>query len=199
MRQLEASIEKLPLSFSMRNVGVFIIVHTPPARPKYCDKVFDLEAFCYDLNMRTIKRDIVGAIIFSNDEHVLIGKNNRDGVYDELWVIPGGGIDKGETKEDAVRREIHEEVGIDISNASTELLPKVQTGIAEKTLRNTGERVLVHMTYYDFKVDINLPAIEIEIKLEDDFGYAEWVLFDDLAEKLFSPSVENSLKSLGIL
>lgn len=149
--------------------------------------------------MRTIKRDIVGALIFSNDKHVLLGKNNKGGVYDDLWVIPGGGIDEGETKEQAVKREILEEVGIDISSAQIYLIPETQTGITEKTLRGTGERVLVDMTFYNFKVDIDLPANKIDIKLEDDFGYAEWVPFDDLTGKTYSPSVEQLLKSLNLI
>lgn len=149
--------------------------------------------------MRTIKRDIAGALIFSNDKHVLLGKNNKGGVYDDLWVVPGGGIDKGETKEQAVRREILEEVGIDISSAEIHLVPEVQTGVAEKTLRDTGERVLVDMTFYNFKVNIDLPANKIDIKLEDDFGYAEWVPFNDLIRKTYSPSVEQLLKSLSLI
>jgi 8-oxo-dGTP pyrophosphatase MutT (NUDIX family) len=163
------------------------------------NEVSILEAFCYDLNMRKINRDIVGAIIFSNDEHVLIGKNHKGGVYDDLWVIPGGGIDEGETKEEAVKREILEEVGIDITGASVNLLPEVQTGMTEKTLRDTGERILVDMTFYNFRIDIDLPADKIMIRLEDDFGYAEWVSFDKLEGKSYSPSVENLLKSLDLL
>lgn len=149
--------------------------------------------------MRIITRDIVGAIIFSNDEHVLIGKNKKGGVYDDLWVVPGGGIDDSETKEEAVRREIREEVGIDIDRGTVSLLPEIRTGTTEKTLRDTGERVLVEMTFYNFKVDIDLPASQIDIKLEDDFGHAEWVAYDDLANRSYPPSVENLLKSLGLL
>jgi 8-oxo-dGTP pyrophosphatase MutT (NUDIX family) len=149
--------------------------------------------------MRTIKRDIAGAVIFSNDNHVLLGKNVKGGVYEDLWVIPGGGIDAGETKEQAVVREILEEVGIDITNASKVLLSEVQTGITEKTLRDTGERVIVEMTFYNFKVDIDLPSFEINIKLEDDFGHAEWVPFDRISAKKYSPSVEGILKGLKLL
>lgn len=148
--------------------------------------------------MRTIKRDIVGAVIFSNDSHVLLGKNVKGGVYEDLWVVPGGGIDEGETKEQAVVREILEEVGIDITNADKLLLDEVQTGTAEKTLRDTGERVLVDMTFYNFKVDFNLPASEIAIKLEDDFGHAEWIPLDQLSERKYSPSVEGILRSLKL-
>ena len=60
----------------------------------------------YYERMRTIKREIVGGILLSNDGHVLIEKNVKGGVYEDLWVIPGGGIDEGETAEDALKREI---------------------------------------------------------------------------------------------
>jgi 8-oxo-dGTP pyrophosphatase MutT (NUDIX family) len=149
--------------------------------------------------MRTIKRYIVGAVLFSNDNHVLIGKNKKGGVYEDLWVIPGGGIDEGETKLQAVCREILEEVGVDISLASVELIPEVQTGITEKTLRDTGERVLVDMTFYNFRVDIDASAKDIPLTVEDDFGYAEWVPSELLAENSYSPSVENLLRYLNLI
>ncbi len=73
--------------------------------------------------MRTIQRDIAGALLFSNDGRVLIGKNVKGGVYEDLWVAPGGGID--------------------ISDATIESVNLPQTCTAEKTFRDTGERVLV--------------------------------------------------------
>jgi len=149
--------------------------------------------------MRTIKRNIAGALLFSNDKHVLIGKNVKGGVYENLWVIPGGGIDEGETKEDAAKREILEEVGIDINNTNIEPIEPVQSGTTEKTLRDTGERVLVDMAFYNFKVTIDLPAASIPIKLEDDFGYAEWVPISELKDRSYSPSVESLLKSLKLI
>ncbi|OJU88240.1 hypothetical protein BGO17_04700 [Candidatus Saccharibacteria bacterium 49-20] len=149
--------------------------------------------------MRTIQRDIAGALLFSNDGRVLIGKNVKGGVYEDLWVVPGGGIDEGETKEDAVKREILEEVGIDISDAVIEPVDLPQTGTAEKTLRDTGERVLVAMTFYNFTVKFDKPAQEIPIILEDDFGHAEWVAIEKLSELSYSPSVKNLLKSLELI
>ncbi len=149
--------------------------------------------------MRTMKRDIAGALLFSNDEHVLIGKNVKGGVYEDLWVIPGGGVYDGESKEEAAKREILEEVGIDINNAIIEPIALIQTGTTEKTLKDTGERVLVDMTFYNFKVTIDQPAHNIPIKLEDDFGYAEWVPIQKLSERSYSPSVENLLKSLALI
>jgi len=149
--------------------------------------------------MRTIKRDIAGALLFSNDQHVLVGKNVKGGVYEDLWVIPGGGIDDGESKEAAAKRETLEEVGIDINDAQIEAIELFQSGTTEKTLRDTGERVLVDMTFYNFKVTIDLPAKSIPIKLEDDFGYAEWVPISKLKDRSYSPSVGSLLKYLNLI
>ncbi len=146
--------------------------------------------------MRTIKREIVGAFIFSSDDKLLLGKA---GVYAENWVIPGGGIDEGETKLDAVIRETLEETGIDISNATIEPVEKTLTGQSEKTLRDTGERVLVDMTFHDFKIVLNKKAADIKLKIEDDFTDAQWVPINQLKDLKLSPPTIEFLKDMGYL
>ncbi len=111
----------------------------------------------------------------------------------------GDGIDDSETKEGAVKREVLEEIGIDISEATIEAVDLPQTGTAEKTLRGTGERVLVEMTFYNYTVKFDKPAQEIPIILEDDFGHAEWMPIEKLSELSYSPSVEDLLKSLNLI
>lgn len=149
--------------------------------------------------MRTIQRDIVGAFIFSNDDQILLGKNGNGGVYQDLWVVPGGGIDVGESQIDAVRREVMEEVGIDTTKAKVTFIDNVLYGQSEKTLRDTGETVLVDMTFYNFKIDFDLPANEIPIVLTDDLGEAEWIPFDRLKSMQFSPTVKQMLQYLNCL
>lgn len=149
--------------------------------------------------MRTIKRDIVGAFIFSNDQQILLGKNAKGGVYEDLWVIPGGGIDDDESKQQALAREVQEEVGMDISGAKITGLDEVLTGQSKKVLRDSGETVLVDMTFYNYTIEFNAPASEIEIKLEDDLSEAVWTPLDQLAGKKFSPSVQRVLETLGYL
>lgn len=149
--------------------------------------------------MRTIERDIAGAFLFSNDGFILLGKNKSGGVYENQWVVPGGGIDQGESAEEAMKREILEEVGIDVTGADVKFQADVQRGTSEKTLRDTGERVIVTMHFNDFVVAFDKPASEIPIILEDDFGYAEWVATTNLSDKQFSPSTEYRLKKLNLL
>lgn len=52
------------------------------------------------------------AVIFIDGKLVLI-RRVRNGR--EYWVIPGGGVEEGETVEDAARREAKEEIGIDVT------------------------------------------------------------------------------------
>lgn len=146
--------------------------------------------------MRIVYRDIVGAFIFSADNKLLLGKG---GVYANAWIVPGGGIEEGETKYDAINREIAEETGIDISKGLAEEVSGAITGESEKTLRDTGEQVLVKMTFYNFTVKLPLSADKIALRTDDDFKEARWVPVAELPKlSLSAPSV-TTLKKLGYL
>jgi nucleoside triphosphatase len=90
--------------------------------------------------MRTIQRQIVGGFITSNDGYILLGKSRPGGVYPDHFMVPGGGVDEGETMEAAVKREVLEEVGVDLDalQATIQQAQDVQTGESEKVLRGTG-------------------------------------------------------------
>ena len=55
-------------------------------------------------------RYCAGAIVFNSDGDVFLG--NRNDTAGDSWQFPQGGIEKGETPEDAARRELFEETGI---------------------------------------------------------------------------------------
>lgn len=59
--------------------------------------------------MRKLYRPNVAAIIQRADGRVLIGQRSD---YPESWQFPQGGIDKGEQPEEAIRREVREEVAL---------------------------------------------------------------------------------------
>ena len=54
-------------------------------------------------------------IIENNKVLVMFRRKIKDGVTKEYYVIPGGGIDEGETLEQNVLRELKEEMNIDIN------------------------------------------------------------------------------------
>ncbi len=62
-------------------------------------------------------RPCVGIVLLNADGLVWIGhripKWHGDANSETMWQLPQGGIDKGETPEEAAMRELHEEVGTD--------------------------------------------------------------------------------------
>jgi len=59
-------------------------------------------------------RPCVGMLLLNAEDKVFVGRRidaAKDG--DNIWQMPQGGIDKGETPAEAVLRELHEEVGTD--------------------------------------------------------------------------------------
>jgi 8-oxo-dGTP diphosphatase len=149
--------------------------------------------------MRTIQRDIVGAFIFSSDGKLLMGKSRKGGVYKDLWIVPGGGVEDGETKLQALSREIIEETGLDINQGKIEEIKGDLNGESEKTLRGTEERVLVKMNFYSYKVSLPKPASEIDLKADDDFIDAQWFMPSELPKLSLSPPTIASLKRLRLL
>jgi len=144
--------------------------------------------------MRTIQREIVGAFIFSKDNKILLGKA---GVFSDSWSVPGGGIEYGETLREALNREILEETGIDITNASIKELDEVNSASSEKVLRDTKERVNVDMNFHDYQVQLDVLSGDIELILDDDFTGAEWHATDSLDELNLAPGTSKRLLSLG--
>lgn len=149
--------------------------------------------------MRIVKREIVGAFIFSADGKVLLGHNKKGGTYQGLLVIPGGGIEQGETQLDAVKREILEEIGLDISPASIKQLENAASGESKKTLKDTNETVLMKMNFYDFEVKLPVKANSIQLVFDDDFGDAKWYSPTDLRNAPIGPNTKAVLQRLRFL
>ncbi len=140
--------------------------------------------------MNIIHRDIVSALIISKDGRLLMGMKDPSGggVYADCWHIPGGGIEEGEDKIQALIREVREEVGINIANSKIELIDDKGSGVSNK--KKDGEEVECHMTFLVYRVDISSNFDDIEVTLSDDLKQFEWVSLDKLSNyKLTPPSI----------
>lgn len=57
----------------------------------------------------------VGAVIINDQGKIFLAKRGQKSRNERgLWQIPGGGVEFGETLEDALKREVKEEHGIDV-------------------------------------------------------------------------------------
>ena len=57
--------------------------------------------------------EVVAAIIYKDEAYFATQRGY--GAFEGLWEFPGGKIEPGESSEDALKREIQEELGIDIT------------------------------------------------------------------------------------
>ena len=70
-------------------------------------RLFTINLQDYDPNWERSKRPTVRAIIEQNGKLALIHKQQYD-----YYAFPGGGIEDGESYQDALIREVHEETGL---------------------------------------------------------------------------------------
>ena len=60
-----------------------------------------------------LPRAVIGALIYNNMGEILIVQMKK---WNNKWTVPGGHIEWGESMEDAVRREVKEETGLELEN-----------------------------------------------------------------------------------
>ena len=66
------------------------------------------------------KRQRVAAYaVILRDDQILLSRLSPHITPDELWTLPGGGLDHGEDPRDAVVREVHEETGLEAEVGDT--------------------------------------------------------------------------------
>jgi ADP-ribose pyrophosphatase YjhB (NUDIX family) len=94
----------------------------------------------------------VQAIVVQHGTHVLLVRHR----YVRGWHLPGGGVERHETLERALRRELHEEVGLEITTK-----PRLH-GIFSNFQRSKGDHIAVYVVedWQQFKVPLSLEILE---------------------------------------
>ena len=127
----------------------------------------------------------VGAIVFRNNRVLLVRRGqppSRD-----LWAIPGGRVELGETLQEAAEREILEETGITI---------KAQTPVYtfDYIERDGSASPRFHYVIIDLTADY----VAGEIMAGDDAAEARWIAADELAGlKVSSKTLKLLKKQFG--
>ncbi len=127
----------------------------------------------------------VEIVLFNDSEQVLLSKRAVE-PYKGKFDLPGGFVDKGETLEEAIVREVNEEIGIDV-----ERLQDLRYVSSYKAFYPWGKEI-VHNVIAEFTATV---SNGIQVKGMDDVELVEWVDMEDLNKYDYSiPEVPMMIK-----
>jgi len=122
----------------------------------------------------------VAALLIKNDKILLLKRANDDKINPGMWSFPGGKVEKGETLETALHRELKEE---------TSLQGNVQELIYATTIFY-GERQLVLLHY-------RMSSNNEEVYLSKEHSDFKWVKINELDQHL-DPAILRDFKQYNV-
>jgi nucleoside triphosphatase len=137
-------------------------------------------------------RVVVVAVIQNKNGKYLICKKPKDkGIFPGQWALPGGGIDEKERMDEALHREIWEEVGLKISD----ITPLYFRDDVQKKHFPDGKVEEHYMIYLMF----GCKALGLEVKLNQEFEEYAWVRQTRLNEYNLNRATVKTFKKLSLL
>ena len=128
---------------------------------------------------------ICGAIRCGN-EYLMVKRSLDDEDCAGFWEMPSGKLEFGETVLQGLRREIYEEVGIDIVN----YIPKI-IGISEySSIKKEGTKYSVQLNYI-----IDVPTKELPIRLSNEHTDFVWATKDSEYVDSFISEIINAAET----
>jgi mutator protein MutT len=110
----------------------------------------------------------VAALFIEHENRILLLHRQETKSQGNLWGIPGGKLDKGETPLQAVLREVKEETNYDFSKEAIESLGSVYIEYNEKD----------HFVYHMFRTKLKGDPSAVQINFKEHKGYT-WATPED--------------------
>lgn len=129
---------------------------------------------------------VVGILIKCQDKYLFIKQEKEGGIYPDCLLTVGGKIDENETPEEAIKREVLEEVDIELNDV-------VPFDFDSEITMYKGEKTQVIALRYTAEVD------SFYVKPGDDAKEAYWLSQDELLKYKQNPLTMRFLYKLGLI
>lgn len=138
------------------------------------------------------QRVIVVGVVRNQAGKVLLCKKPADrGVFPGQWGLPGGGIEPGERSEEALYRELWEELGVQVEGIEALFFSE---GIYPKHYPD-GEQVEINMIFLIF----SCRACSTQLNLNQEFSEYAWVRPEALADYDLNVATVETFRKMGLL
>ena len=139
------------------------------------------------------QRTIVCPLIQNDGSYLLCKMADDRGVFPGQWALSGGGVEPGERIEEALRREVREELGEQL--VLSEITPwTFSDDIRTKTYAD-GSQEEIYMIYLIF----DCVATNREVNINEEFQDFAWVKAEDLGTYDLNIATRNTLTLKGLL
>lgn len=139
------------------------------------------------------QRTIVCPLIENDGCYLLCKMADDRGVFPGQWALSGGGVEPGECIEEALRREVREELGEQL--VLSEITPwTFSDDIRTKTYAD-GSQEEIYMIYLIF----DCVAANREVKINEEFQAFAWVKPEDLSAYDLNIATRKTLTLKGLL
>jgi ADP-ribose pyrophosphatase YjhB (NUDIX family) len=136
--------------------------------------------------MTAVVRPAVRALVLDPEDHVLLVRFVNPETREEFWTTPGGGIGPEESPEDAIRRELAEETGLENPSIGPVIWTRREVfPWAGRTLDQREHIFLVRTPRFEPR-----PALGREGLAAEDVHELRWWTLDELeaSNALFYPT-----------
>lgn len=137
-------------------------------------------------------RLVVVPVVRDADGRVLVCRMAPDrGVFPGTWALPGGGVEPGERLEEALAREIREEIGARLVSARPLFF---REGVFTKTFPD-GSRRPIQMVFLLYECRV----AETELTLNEEFTEYAWARPDELSRYELNEATLETFRTMGLL
>jgi G:T/U-mismatch repair DNA glycosylase/8-oxo-dGTP pyrophosphatase MutT (NUDIX family) len=137
-------------------------------------------------------RQAVRALLVDAEERVLLLRFENPVTHDVWWATPGGGLEGTESDEEALRRELLEEIGLQVAETGPVVWIREHVFPWNRQLLRQAER------FHLIRVDRHEVSPTIDLTAEGVFGHRWWTLdeLESTTERLAPSALGTQLRRL---